>query len=37
VRDCDDVKDALERNRNEKWLFNGDVFKDYRASSRSCT
>jgi hypothetical protein len=30
VRDYDDVKDALERNRKENWLFNGDVFKDYR-------
>src|SRR5262249_16433981 len=30
LRDYDDVKDALERNRKENWLFNGDVFKDYR-------
>jgi hypothetical protein len=30
VRNYDDVKDALERNRKENWLFNGDVFKDYR-------
>jgi hypothetical protein len=24
------VKDAIERNRKENWLFNGDVWKDYR-------
>jgi hypothetical protein len=30
LRDYDDVKDALERNRKENWLFNGDVFSKYR-------
>jgi hypothetical protein len=30
LRDYDDVKDALERNRKENWLFNGDVFGKYR-------
>ena len=24
------MKDAIERNRKENWLFNGDVWKDYR-------
>jgi hypothetical protein len=26
LRDYDEVKDALERNRRENWLFAGDVF-----------
>ncbi len=26
LRDYDDVKDALERNKKENWLFNGDVW-----------
>ena len=26
LRDYDDVKDALDRNKKENWLFNGDVF-----------
>jgi hypothetical protein len=30
LRDYDDVKDALERNRKENWLFNGDVFSKHR-------
>jgi hypothetical protein len=30
LRDYDEVKDALERNRKENWLFNGDVFSKYR-------
>src|SRR5579871_3755266 len=30
VRDYDEVKDAIERNRKENWLFNGDVWKDAR-------
>jgi hypothetical protein len=30
LRDYEDVKDALERNRKENWLFNGDVFARYR-------
>src|SRR5215471_15570278 len=30
LRDYDDVKDAIERNRQENWLFNGDVFSGYR-------
>jgi hypothetical protein len=30
LRDYDDVKDALERNKQENWLFNGDVFSRYR-------
>jgi hypothetical protein len=30
LREYDDVKDAIERNRKENWLFNGDVWKDYR-------
>ena len=25
----DEVKDAIERNRKENWLFNGDPWKDY--------
>ena len=30
LRDYDDVKDAIERNKNENWLFNGDVFSGHR-------
>jgi hypothetical protein len=30
LRDYDDVKDAIERNRQENWLFNGDVFSQHR-------
>ena len=30
LRDYDDVKDALDRNRRENWLFNGDVFSQHR-------
>jgi hypothetical protein len=30
LRDYDDVKDALERNRKENWLFGGDVFSQHR-------
>jgi hypothetical protein len=30
LRDYDDVKDALERNSKENWLFNGDVFSKHR-------
>ena len=26
LRDYSEVKDAIERNRNENWLFNGDVW-----------
>jgi hypothetical protein len=30
LRDYDDVKDAIERNKKENWLFFGDVFSQYR-------
>jgi hypothetical protein len=30
LRDYDDVKDALERNKNENWLFAGDVWTRHR-------
>jgi hypothetical protein len=30
LRDYEDVKDALERNRNENWLVVGDVFSGHR-------
>src|SRR6516165_1299412 len=30
LRDYDDVKDAIERNKNENWLFLGDVFSAHR-------
>jgi hypothetical protein len=30
LRDYDDVKDALERNRKENWLLNGDVWSRHR-------
>src|SRR6266581_7563697 len=30
LRDYDDVKDALDRNKKENWLFNGDVFSRHR-------
>ena len=32
LRDYDDVKDALDRNRKENWLFQGDVWTRHRAS-----
>jgi hypothetical protein len=30
LREYDDVKDALDRNKKENWLFNGDVFSGHR-------
>jgi hypothetical protein len=30
LRDYDDVKDAIERNRKENWMFNGDVWSQQR-------
>jgi hypothetical protein len=30
LRDYDDVKDALDRNKKENWLFIGDVFSQHR-------
>ena len=30
LREYDDVKDALERNKKENWLFNCDVFSKHR-------
>ena len=30
LRDYDDVKDAIERNKKENWMFNGDVFSQHR-------
>jgi hypothetical protein len=30
LRDYDDVKDALERNKKENWLLNGDVWSGHR-------
>src|SRR6266851_452725 len=30
LRDYDDVKDAIERNKKENWLLNGDVFSNHR-------
>src|SRR5580704_3251680 len=30
LRDYDDVKDAIERNKKENWLFLGDVFSAHR-------
>ena len=30
LRDYDDVKDAIERNKKENWLFAGDVFSKHR-------
>ena len=30
LREYDDVKDAIERNKNENWLFAGDVFSSHR-------
>ena len=30
LRDYDDVKDAIERNNKENWLFTGDVFSKHR-------
>jgi hypothetical protein len=32
LRDYDDVKDAIERNKKENWLFNGDVFSKHRGT-----
>ena len=31
LRDYDEVKDALDRNRKENWLFNGDVWTRHRS------
>jgi hypothetical protein len=30
LREYDDVKDAIERNKKENWLFAGDVFSSHR-------
>jgi hypothetical protein len=30
LREYEDVKDAIERNKKENWLFTGDVFSDHR-------
>jgi hypothetical protein len=30
LRDYDDVRDAIERNKKENWMFNGDVFSQHR-------
>ena len=30
LREYDDVKDAIERNKKENWLFTGDVFSNHR-------
>jgi hypothetical protein len=30
LREYDDVKDAIERNKKENWLLNGDVFSKHR-------
>ena len=30
LREYDEVKDAIERNKKENWLFNGDVFSRHR-------
>jgi len=30
LRDYEEVKDAIERNRKENWFFNGDVWKEAR-------
>jgi hypothetical protein len=30
LREYDDVKDAIERNKKENWLFNGDPFTNHR-------
>jgi hypothetical protein len=30
LRDYDEVKDALERNAKENWMFAGDVFSKHR-------
>jgi hypothetical protein len=30
LREYDDVKDAIERNKKENWLMNGDVFSKHR-------
>jgi hypothetical protein len=32
LREYDDVKDAIERNKKENWLFNGDVFSRHRGN-----
>jgi hypothetical protein len=31
-REYDDVKDAIERNLKENWLFNGDPFSQHRGN-----
>jgi hypothetical protein len=28
----EDVKDAIERNKKENWLFSGDVFSQHRGT-----
>jgi hypothetical protein len=30
LREYDDVKDAIERNKKENWLMNGDVYSNHR-------
>ena len=30
LREYDEVKDAIDRNRKENWMFQGDVWKDHR-------
>src|SRR6195256_5076917 len=30
LRDYEDVKEAIERNKKENWMFNGDVFSQHR-------
>jgi hypothetical protein len=30
LRDYDDVKDAIERNKKENWLLAGDIFSNHR-------
>jgi hypothetical protein len=30
LREYDDVKDAIERNKKENWLLQGDVFSNHR-------
>src|SRR6202045_1439714 len=32
LRNYNDVKDAIERNKKENWLFNGDVFGQHRGN-----
>jgi hypothetical protein len=33
LREYDDVKEAIERNKKENWLFNGDVFSGHRVKT----